>query len=74
MTEKEKQNILRWIQAWENAGPAIERLRHEDIRNTDAKEFIRSVAGLVAVTTKTLPPRESSGLVEQQAYFQKAHL
>lgn len=55
MTEEEKEKTLRWIRAWKNAVPELERMRCEDIRNADTRKFVKTVDGLVKATLNTHP-------------------
>jgi LmbE family N-acetylglucosaminyl deacetylase len=53
-TEQEKQ----WIEAWRIAGPALERIRNEELRNLSDEEGTRK-ATLLGVPAKLMRPRES---------------
>jgi hypothetical protein len=69
MTEKEM--IREWVAAWKRAAPELERLRREEIRRTNTAEAIAQLSDAFEWAMRTLPPRPSSGLVEQQAIFQR---
>lgn len=61
-----------WVRAWREAGEMMERLRREELRHLDGQ---RAIAMLCGPADYRSPPREArptSGLVEQQAWFQKA--
>ncbi len=61
-----------WVRTWREAGEEMERLRREELRRLDAE---RAIALLCGPADYHVPPREArptSGLVEQQAWFQKA--
>jgi len=69
MKELEKNQIRRWIQAWENAAPVLEKERRERIRQADTGAFIRMTSGLLTAYLKEGRCRTGSGLVEQQRLF-----
>jgi len=62
----------RWVQAWKQAAPEMEKLRREELRRLDPQ---RAIAMLCGPADYRAPPREArstSGLVEQQKWFMKA--
>ena len=64
----------RWVQAWREAGAAMERLRREELRRLDLDPQ-RAIALLCGPADYRVPPRAprpTSGLVEQQQWFMKA--
>jgi len=69
MTPEERELTLRWIECWKQAGPELERIRRKAIREADTKAFVRATSGMVLHLLRSLPARERSGLVEQQALF-----
>jgi hypothetical protein len=69
MKEFEKNQIRRWIKAWEDAAPALEKERRERILQADTGAFIRMTSGLLAAYLKEGRCRTGSGLVEQQRLF-----
>lgn len=71
MNQHEKENALRWIKAWKEAAPLLEDIRAEEIRNADTEAFINLSAGMVDASLQWLPMRVTTGLIEQQAVFQK---
>jgi len=62
----------RWVQAWEQAGPAMEKLRREELRKLDARQAIALLCGPADYRTPPRAPKPTSGLVEQQRWFMKA--
>ena len=63
-----------WLQQWNEAGPALAAQRREELmRLSDERALAASETLLSLVTTVTLSPwrRRWSGLVEQQAIFQR---
>lgn len=63
-----------WLRQWNEAGPALAAQRREELLHlSDERALAASEALLSLVTTVTLSPgrRRWSGLVEQQALFQR---
>jgi hypothetical protein len=62
----------RWVQAWQQAGRDLERVRRAELRRLDPQ---RAIALLCGPADYRIPPRAqrpTSGLVEQQQWFKKA--
>lgn len=70
MTATEQANARRWGQAWKEAGPELEAFRRQEIRATDTRQSIPAFDGLFEAAVRDFPPRNTSGLVEQQRWFQ----
>ena len=66
----------RWVQAWKEAGPELERIRREELRRLDTQVVSqRTIELLCGPADYEVPPRKpqpTSGLVEQQRLFMKA--
>jgi hypothetical protein len=62
----------RWVQAWREAGEAMERLRREELRSLDAYRAIALLCGPADYRVPPRAPKPTSGLVEQQYWFKKA--
>jgi hypothetical protein len=62
----------RWVAAWQRAGPDLERMRRREIRKLDSFKVISQLCGPADYTREPHAPKPSSGLVEQQRWFQKA--
>lgn len=71
MTGAEREKILKWIECWRKAGPELERMRREDIRNADTSLAIEILADAFESALVHFPPRQDSGLVEQQRLFRR---
>jgi len=62
--------MRRWVETWRRAGAELGEVRRRELAATDTREAIRHLFGSAAAH-QDLPPRTSSGLVEQQAWFAK---
>jgi len=74
MNESEKENIRRWLAGWQTAGPILERLRVEAIRNSDTAAAIEQLSDAFESALHQYPPAATSGLVEQQRIFARLRL
>lgn len=61
----------RWVQAWKNAAPELERIRREELRHLDAYNAISLLCGPADYSTAPRAPKPTSGLIEQQRLFRK---
>jgi hypothetical protein len=59
-----------WVAAWKRAGVELERVRREELRALDAYAAISLLVGPADYTIEPRAPRPSSGLVDQQRFFQ----
>ena len=62
----------RWVQAWRQAGPELERLRREELRRADSVRAIALLCGPADYRVPPRAPKPTSGLIEQQRWFLKA--
>ena len=62
----------RWVQAWKEAGEAMEQLRRDELRRLDAQRAIALLCGPADYRVPPRAPKPMSGLVEQQSWFMKA--
>ena len=69
----EREAIRRWVETWKQAGPELEAIRRKEIEKINVGESLAALEGAFNFATRTLPPRESSGLVEMQEWFAKLH-
>lgn len=69
MTEAERQRIKERIAQWAAAAPVMQALRDEEVRRTNTGEAILQLNDAFASSLIHYPARETSGLVEQQAWF-----
>jgi len=63
---------IRWMLAWREAGPALERVRRDELRTLDGRRAIELLTGPADYRQEPRKARPSSGLVEQQRWFMKA--
>jgi len=61
----------RWVQAWKNAGPELERIRRRELRQLDAYAAIALLSGPADYGEAPRAPKPTSGLIEQQRVFRK---
>jgi len=59
------------VQIWKHAGPELEAVRRQDIVEGDNVKIMEILEGAFNHAVRSLPPRESSGLVEMQRLFSK---
>ncbi len=63
--------LKEWARKWKELGPELEEIRKQDIRNSNTAQAILSYNMMFAHAIATTPPKPTSGLIEQQAIFQK---
>jgi hypothetical protein len=61
----------RWVQAWKNAAPELERIRREELRHLDAYHAISLLCGPADYRKAPRAPKPTSGLIDQQRLFRK---
>lgn len=71
-TPEEISQGKRWVQAWKEAGEALEQLRRAELRKLDTHRAIALLCGPANYRVPPRAPKSTSGLVEQQAWFKKA--
>jgi hypothetical protein len=67
----EREAILRWVRAWQAAGPELEAIRREEIRRLDTLSVLAGLEGAFQQALQQMPVRSSSGMVEMQDWFAK---
>jgi hypothetical protein len=63
--------MRRPVQAWREAGPRLEAIRCREIREADNLQVLAVLESAFNHALRTMPPRQSSGLVEMQEWFDK---
>jgi hypothetical protein len=66
----DRELLRRWADTWQRAGRELDEIRRREIESVDTQEAIRQIFGS-GEPIDTAPPRTTSGLVEQQAWFAK---
>ncbi len=61
----------RWVQAWKDAGPELEKLRRAEVRKLDGSAAIALLCGDMDYTVPPRAPKPTSGLVELQRWVMK---
>jgi len=67
---QERELMRRWVETWRRAGTELDEIRRREIEAAGTREAIRQLFGS-AEALRDLPPRTTSGLVDQQAWFAK---
>jgi hypothetical protein len=68
----EKALILRWIETWKRAGPALEAIRRRELAGMTDEEARAAAADVLSMPlSPDIPERRHSGLVEQQRWFMR---
>ena len=71
MTDEEKKLMKKWVETWKRAGPILEEIRKDELRNFDYKKNKQIIDEMLQWAIDHAKPRLSSGLVEQQRWFMK---
>jgi hypothetical protein len=71
MTPDERDQMKRWVDTWKRAGPELERIRREEVRQVKTGDAFRAFEGMALLMARNAPPKPISGLVEQQRWFSK---
>jgi hypothetical protein len=61
----------RWVAAWRAAGPELDRIRRQELRQLDTFKTIALLCGPADYRVPPRAPTPTSGLVEQQRLFEK---
>ena len=69
MTEPEM--IKLWVDTWKQAGPELEAIRKREIAEADNVHVLALLEDAFNHAATSLPPRQTSGLVEMQRYLAK---
>ena len=65
---EERELMRRWVETWKQAGPELEAIRQREMRQVDTAEAVRQLLNSTSLLHRD-PPLQTSGLVEQQAWF-----
>ena len=67
----EKQKIIKWINSWQSAGEALDKVKSAELKNYDYKNNEYMIDQMLQWACEYITPRLSSGLIEQQQLFKK---
>jgi hypothetical protein len=67
----EREAMRRWVETWKLAGPELEAIRRKEIEKIDVHQHLASLESAFNYATRTLPPRETSGLAELHEWLAK---
>jgi hypothetical protein len=71
-TPQQIADARKWIEAWQLAGPELERIHRQELRQLDGYRAIALLCGPADYTQTPRAPKPWSGLVEQQVLFLRA--
>ena len=72
INEQEEVQIRAWVRNWRELGPVLDEIRAQEIRATDTVRAMEMLDGMFTHAVESMPARETSGLIEQQAIFARA--
>ena len=67
-TSQDRELLRQWVETWLRAGAELDEIRRREIESADTQEAVHQLFGAHWVPD-IAPPRTTSGLVEQQAWF-----
>lgn len=70
-TDEQIARARQWAQTWKKTGPALERIRRDELRRIDVPKTIDLLCGDWDYTVPPRAPKPTSGLVEQQRVFSR---
>jgi hypothetical protein len=65
---RQRELLRQWVDTWRQAGGELDDIRRREIESVDTQEAVRQLFGTGDFIDNP-PPRTTSGLVEQQAWF-----
>ena len=63
--------LRRWVETWRDAGPALAAVKRQELRRLRTPDALRQLADAFDAAVREAPRTETSGLVIQQAIFQR---
>ena len=70
MGSETERDLKRWVATWRDAGPALDEQGRRELEQLDTPSALRMLAAAFEFALANAPPSDTSGLVEQQRYFQ----
>ena len=58
-----------WVRVWREAGPRLEAIRRDELRNVDVAAVVRALEDAFDAAVRMAPVAMTTGLVEQQRLF-----
>ncbi len=68
-TPEQAAHARHWVKTWRDAGPRLEAIRRQELRELDAYHAIALLCGPADYSVPPRAPQATSGLVEQQRLF-----
>jgi hypothetical protein len=65
------EDLKRWANTWKEAAPKLEEIRRREVAALDTLEVLASLESAFHYAIHSLPPRQTSGMVEMQKYSAK---
>ena len=66
-----KELAEKWVETWKRAGPELEKIRRAELRKVSTQQALMNLSDVFEYTRLHFKPRPGSGLVAQQAWFQR---
>ena len=73
MNQKTEIHMKHWIDCWKQAGSEMDTLKQAELSSISTMQALQNLSGAFESCRLHCPLRPSSGLVEQQAWFQKMY-
>lgn len=71
MNEQELELTRKWVEIWKQTGPKLEKIRRAELRKISTQQALINLADMFESCYLHFKPRPSSGLIQQQAWFQR---
>jgi hypothetical protein len=74
MTKISSEEGKKFVDAWKKASLKMEELKRKELPQTDTVVGLQQLLPAFENIARTLPPLPTSGLIEQQKIFSRAHI
>jgi len=71
MDNTDREQLRRWVQCWKAAGPRLAEMRQRELEAADTQRAMLNLADAFESCRLHFRPAPTSGLIEQQALFQR---
>jgi hypothetical protein len=68
---RDRTQIERWVRTWREAEPALAEQKRTELERLDTPRALSELAAAFAHALERAPASDTSGLIEQQRYFQQ---